>query len=181
MIECFNKWDPGFMCVGRKPHPFGNERHTTCCSLTSILWRACIVEGKYRPTQLSPKKWEELWKTVGIILQPCETIFSTGKFVVLDIGLCMSKGVISFLQFGVYAAALIKKRKYWYKCVPGDAIDQYFAKKYVTYLDMLEAITEDGPEGKEYTIFCFKEPEYTMNIMATSMTLKELDRADTRR
>ena len=22
MMEWFNKWDPGFMCVGRKPHPF---------------------------------------------------------------------------------------------------------------------------------------------------------------
>ena len=27
MMEWFNKWCPGFMCGGRKPHPFGNERH----------------------------------------------------------------------------------------------------------------------------------------------------------
>ena len=37
MMEWFNKWSPGFMCVGRKPQPFGNERHTICCALTSIL------------------------------------------------------------------------------------------------------------------------------------------------
>ena len=24
MMEWFNKWAPVFMCVGRKPHPFGN-------------------------------------------------------------------------------------------------------------------------------------------------------------
>ena len=30
MMEWFNKWAPVFMCVGRKPHPFGNERHALC-------------------------------------------------------------------------------------------------------------------------------------------------------
>ena len=39
MIEWFNKWSTGFMCVGRKPYPLGNERHTICCALTTILWR----------------------------------------------------------------------------------------------------------------------------------------------
>ena len=28
MMGWFNKWSPGFMCVVRKPHPFGNDRHT---------------------------------------------------------------------------------------------------------------------------------------------------------
>ena len=84
------------------------------------------------------------------------------------------------LDFCVYTAALIKKRKYWPKGVPGDAIDEYLADKDVTHVDMLEAITEKGPEGKTLNIFCFKEPEYVMKIMATCMTLEELDGADTR-
>ena len=46
MMECINKYCPGFMCSGRKPHPFGNERHTISCALTSILFRAFIVKGK---------------------------------------------------------------------------------------------------------------------------------------
>ena len=65
--------------------------------------------------------------------------------------------------------------------MPGDAIDQYFFDKGVTYVDMLEAITEDGPEGKAFNIFFFfKEPEYFMKIMATWTTLEELDGTDTR-
>jgi hypothetical protein len=61
MMEWFNKWAPGFMCVGRKPHPFGNERHTISCALTTILWRAQIVEGKDRPAQLrNGQSWEKL-------------------------------------------------------------------------------------------------------------------------
>ena len=79
----------------------------------------------------------------------------------------MSKGITALLEFGVYAAALIKKRKYWPKVIPGDAIDQYFADKDVTYVDMLEAINEEGPEGKAFEIFYFKEPEYVMKVMAT--------------
>ena len=34
-------------------------------------------------------------------------------------------------------------------------------------MDMLEAITVEGPEGKAFKTFCFKEPEYVMKIMAT--------------
>ena len=110
----------------------------------------------------------------------CEPIFSTGNCVVLDSGFCVSKGVTALLEFGFYAAALIKKRKYWPTGVTGDAIYEYFAEKYVTHVDMLEAITEDFPEGKEFIIFCFKDPEYVMKIMATWMTLEELDGAYTR-
>ena len=126
MMDLFNKWAPGFMCVSLKPHPFGNERHTICCALTSILWSAQIVEGKYRPTELGKNKWEELGKTVGLMLRICEPAFSSGKCVVIDSGFFVSKGITDLLEVGVYAAALIKKRKYWPKGVPGDSIDQYF-------------------------------------------------------
>ena len=125
------------------------------------------MEGKDRPTELGNKKWEELGKTVGLMLRMCEPICSTGKCVVLDIGFCVSKGITALLEVGVYAAALIKKRKYWPKGVPGDSIDEYFTDKDVTHVDMLGAITEEGPEGKAFKIFCFKEPEYVMKIMDT--------------
>ena len=39
MTIWFNEYATGFICVGRKPHPFGNEIHTVCCGLTSILRR----------------------------------------------------------------------------------------------------------------------------------------------
>ena len=50
MMEWFNKYSPGFVCVVSKPDLFGNERHTICCGLASILWRAQIVEGKDCPS-----------------------------------------------------------------------------------------------------------------------------------
>ena len=57
----------------------------------------------------------------------------------------MSKGITALLEFGVYTDALINKRKYWPKGVPGDAIYQYFADKDFTYVDILESIIEEGP------------------------------------
>ena len=111
------------------------------------------MEGKVRPTQLGPKKWEDLGKTVGIILQICEPIIITDKCIVLDNGFFVSKLITSLLEFGVYAATLIKKCKYWPKGVPGDVIDQFFAYKDVTYVDILEAITEDGPKVMAFKIF----------------------------
>ena len=49
MMEWFNKYAPGFMCDGHKPHPFGNERYTICCGLTSILWIYQKLEVKDLP------------------------------------------------------------------------------------------------------------------------------------
>ena len=92
-------------------------------------------------------------KAVGQMLRMCEPIFSSGKCVVLDSGFFVSKGITALLEVGVYADALIKKQKYWPKGVPGDAIDKYFAEKDVTNVDMFEAITEEGPEGKAFKIF----------------------------
>ena len=83
----------------------------------------------------------------------CEPIFSTGKCVVLESGFFVSKGIKTLLEFGAYDAALTKKRKEWPKGVPGDAIDQYFSDKDVTYVDMLESTTKDGTEGKAFNIF----------------------------
>ena len=84
------------------------------------------------------------------MLRMCEPIFSTGKWVVLDSGFCVSKGITALLGFGVYATYLVKKRKYWPKGVTGDAIDEYFTEKDFTRVYMLEAITEEGPEGKAF-------------------------------
>ena len=56
MMGWFNKYSPGFMCVGRNPHLFGNERHILFFGLVSILWREQLVEGKYFPPQRGAKQ-----------------------------------------------------------------------------------------------------------------------------
>jgi len=168
MMEWFNKWAPGFMCVGRKPHPFGNERHTICCGQTNIMFRAQIVEGKDRPVMLGPKKWNEKGTTVGLMLRMTEPLHGSGKCVVMDSGFCVAQGIAELKKKGVYGAALIKKRRYWPKGVPGDAIDDHFQDKEVGDCAMLEAKTH---AGDPFRIFCMKEPDYVMKIMSSWMTL----------
>ena len=53
----------------------------------------------------------------------------TGKVVSMDSGFCVLVGIIAMHNFGVYGQSLIKKRRYWPKNVPGEAIDSYFANK----------------------------------------------------
>ena len=62
----------------------------------------------------------------------------------------------------MYAGALIKKRRYFPKSVPGDLIKRYFTDKEVVIVDILEACTEDI---EPLHILLFKEPDYVMNIM----------------
>ena len=110
MMERFNKYLPRFMCVGRKLHPFINERHNICCGIMSILCRDQKVEGKYFSQQLVQKEYSELGKMVSLMLRMCRPTFGSGKSVVLDSGFYVAKGITEIKSKGVYAEALIKKR-----------------------------------------------------------------------
>ena len=62
-------------------------------------------------------------KTATLMLEMKKPVQHTGKVVSMDSGLCVSVGIIAMHSFGVYGQSLLKKRRYWLKNVPGDAID----------------------------------------------------------
>ena len=70
---------------------------------------------------------------------------------------------------GVFAAALIKKRHYWPKYIPGDTIITHFGDK--------EIGASDGLQGEldnvRFHVAGMKEPDYVMMIMTTYGTLVE--------
>ena len=127
---------------------------------------------------MGPKLHSKLGRTVGIMLRIYEPLFSMGKFVAMESSFCVTNGIVSLAAKGVYAGVIIKKHWYWPKNVPGDLIDWNFAENWVEDVDTLEAATEDG---KPFCIFCFKETDYTMNIMASWMALDELEGANMKR
>ena len=90
---------------------------------------------------MGPKLHSELVRTVGIMLWMYETLFSMGKAVVTDIDFCVSYGIVAIVAKGVYYGALMKKRRYWPKNVPGYLINQNFTDKEVVGVDTLEAST----------------------------------------
>ena len=157
-----NRWTcPGWVFCPRKPHPIGNEYHTICCAMSGILFKVEMVEGKERPKELpnDPKNA----RTTGLLKRLCEGIKGSGRVVILDSGFCVLEGLVELRKMGVYASALIKKRRYWPKHVPGDAIDDHFKDRNVGDSDSLHGSLNDV----KYDFFCMKEPDYTMKIMST--------------
>ena len=58
-----------------------------------------------------------------------ERYFSTGRYVILDSGFCVPKGIDELKKEGLYAGALIKKQRYWQSLVPGKEINAHFNNK----------------------------------------------------
>ena len=150
-----NKYScPGWMFSPQKPWPFGNEYHTECCSLSGILWEMELVEGKDSPLEIIPK-FNNQGKTIGLLLHVLEPIFGKGMVVILDSGFCVLKGIVELKKRGIYASALIKKRKYWSKYIKGDVIRQHFDDKAVGNCDSWKGNMEEVP----FHVYTMKEPD----------------------
>ena len=160
-----NRWTcPGWVFCPRKPHPFGNEYHTACCAKSGILFSIEIVEGKDAPQEGRTSDFDDRGgKTTGLLLRMLRGYFGTGKYVILDSGFCVLNALTELKKMGVFACALIKKRRYWPALVPGDAMDQHIGQ-----LNVGESAAISGTHnGVPYNIWGMKEPDYVMKLMAT--------------
>ena len=99
---------PGFVFCPRKPWDKGNEYHTITCGKSSILFFAEIVEGKDRPKELPPQQFNNLGKTVGLLLRLTRSIWNSGQVIILDSGFCVLQGIAELGKRGLYASTLIK-------------------------------------------------------------------------
>jgi hypothetical protein len=157
------------MFVPRKPHPMGNEYHTIACAVSGILYQMEMVEGKDQPREV-PVQHDEQGKTAGLLLRLTAPIWATGKVVVLDSGFCVLKAITELQKVGVYSSALIKKRRYWPKGIPGDDIKAYFTDKPIGFTNRLPGTSSDGIP---FDIFAMKEPDYVLMFMSTYGSLVE--------
>ena len=166
--ESMSKWlneytCPGFMCVKRKPWPLGNEWHSICCAKSGVMYAVELVEGKDRPPERGQPSFNDKGKTVGLLQRLTKSLWYTSKTVILDSGFCVLQGLVELRKRGVFAAALIKKRKYWPKHIRGDEIAQHFADKEVGTADAWAGELD----GVRFHVFSMKEPDYVMSLMAT--------------
>lgn len=111
---------PGWMFVPRKTHPMGNEYHTVCCGISGVMWAIELVEGKDAPLERTNICFADKPKTVGLLLRLCSSIFQSGRVIILDSGFCVLQGIVELCQRGVFASAVIKKRRYWPKACARD-------------------------------------------------------------
>ena len=173
-----NQWTcPGWMFVPRKPHPMGNEYHSICCGLSGVMYAIELVEGKDRPRQLPPPKYNEYGKTTGLLLRLTDSIAHSGRVVIMDSGFCVLKALVKLASVGVYASAVIKKRRYWPKYIDGAAIDARFEEYVVGSTDSLPGTLD----GVSFRIFCMKEEDYVMKLMATYGALRAVEEGMTQR
>ena len=115
---------PGWMFLPCKVHPFRNEYHSISCGKSIIMYAIKLMEGKDRL-----KERPSEGGTSGLLLCLCKALCGTGKIFVLDSGFCVLNALIAFKNVGVFAAAVIKKRRYWPQFVAGDVIDEHMKEK----------------------------------------------------
>ena len=56
---------------------------------------------------------------MGLLLRMMKIYFSTGRYLILDSGFCVLKGLIQLNKKVVSECAEIKNRRYWPSMVPG--------------------------------------------------------------
>ena len=173
-----NMWTcPGWMFVPRKPHPMGNEYHSICCGESGIMYAIELVKGKDCPPQLAPEMFSEHGKTAGLLLRLTKSIHHSGRVVIMDSGFCVLQALVKLASFGVYSSAVIKKRRYWPKYIDGDRIDSQFDFAEVGQTNSLPGTLD----GKKFKVFCMKEEDYVMKLMATYGALQSVDEGATQR
>ena len=89
--------------------------------------------------------------------------------MILDSGFCVLQALIELKKKGVYASALVKKRRYWPKYVKGDQIKQDFEGVAVGVSKRKPGVLD----GVNFDLLCLKEPEYVMTLMTTYGSTKK--------
>ena len=79
--------------------------------MSGILFVVEFIEGREHPCQAGILEFEDLdGKKVGLLLRMMKIYFSTGRYVIIDSGFCVLKGLIQLRKKGVYTCDVIKKR-----------------------------------------------------------------------
>ena len=78
-----NRWTcPGWTFVPRKPWSMGNEYHSMCCGMTSIMFAIDLVEGSDRPKELPSLDPDKKGPTVSLLLRMCKPLYTKGTIVI---------------------------------------------------------------------------------------------------
>ena len=80
--------------------------------MSGILFVVKLVEVKVHPRQARALDFEDLGsKTVLLLLRMMMSYFYTGRYILLDSGFCVLKGLIQLRKKGIFAYAVITKRR----------------------------------------------------------------------
>ena len=118
--------------------------------------------------------WLEHGKTTVLLLQLTDSVAHSGR-VVTESGFCVLLALIKLASVGVFASAVIKKRRYWPKYIDAGAIDSHFDANGIDTTDSLPGVMD----GTQFRIYCVKEEDYVMKLMATYGALRLIEEGKT--
>ena len=125
------------------------------------MFVAELVGGKSHPRQDGPLEFEDLsGNTVGLLLHMKKNYFSTGRYITIDSGLCVLKGLIQLRKKGIFSCAVMKKIRYWPSLFPGKDMENYFGKVEVGDTYSIQVTVDDVI----YNLCDMNEPNHLMSI-----------------
>ena len=111
MVKWLNEFSPGWMAVGRKPSPFGNEYHTMACAVLHVIFWIEIVEGKDRPPQLGPALHvDPHGKLCALVLRAAECIKGSNRVIGMDSGFGVLSTLPELRKRGLHGTVVLKKK-----------------------------------------------------------------------
>lgn len=161
---------PGWRFLPRKPHQFGNEYFTLADAVTKIIYSIELSEGKDHPPQRPLKEPNFPGKpTVSLLHRLTKPIWHTGSVVVLDSGFCVLEGLTTLSRDrGVFASAVIKKRRYWPSGVDGDGMDRAVEGRPFGFSTTLTGKwKEHGKADADFYLLAMKDTNHVLKLMAT--------------
>jgi len=180
---------PSWMCVERKPHPFGNEYHSICCGLSGIMFGIELVEGHDEPPERPRPAFSEEGPTGGLLLRLTRAIHNTGKIVMLDSDFSVLDASMALKVCGVFATTILKKRRFWPKHCHGGDIEFTMTVSNII-VGKVRALKGEH-KGAPYHIICMKEERWITKAFVTygtttpqedsKMALRRLDNETERR
>ena len=80
-----------------------------CCALSGVMFLAELAKVCDRPRAIGFAEFDEHGKKCGLLLHMLKSYIGSGKYVILDSGFCVPKGIAGILRCGLFACTLIKK------------------------------------------------------------------------
>ena len=112
-------------------------------------------------------------KTFRLLFRLTKPLWHTFKIFILDSWLYVLKGIVELRKRGVFALALIKKRRYWPKFIKVNDVKAHFAYHEVGAVNAWPGHLD----GVKFHVGCMKEPDYVMSLMTTYGTTELMGNA----
>ena len=185
MVVFYNKYAPGWIAVKRKPHPLGNEYHTTACCESKIIFCIELVEGKSAP-KLGPHREAEFEhefdsKIAALVVRMTRPIWGSGRAVIMDSGFGYVASMVQLKAKGLFATTVIKKKRFWPKYTKAiDAVNEMDGKEVGTMKVRIGSyISGEGQES--ITLVALADSLFTSLMLTNWSTTRRGGRPKVRR